>query len=288
MRSGLCLYLLLALGCAGDAGRPGPATLGAGLRPADGAGSMVLQDLAEDGPAASAGLRAGDRLLSLDGSAVDSSCALERLLLARSPGQEVKLTVRRGPEILEKPVKLAGALALYEKACNAGPASGCYELGILYVKGQGVTADPPHANQLFEQACHGGSAAACAELGGRYIQKLGGAASDARILDLVRQACDGHNAAGCAHLAFLYATGRGVPRDDGRALSLYQDACDGGDAPGCYNVGLHFEKARGTLLENTSRALISYRRSCDLGYALGCTNLAFLYEKGLGVPRDMT
>src|SRR5436309_12248089 len=129
MRSGLCLYLLLALGCAGDAGRPGPATLGAGLRPTDGSeNGVVLQDLAEDGPAARAGLRAGDRLLSVDGKAVDSSCALERLLLARSPGQEVKLTVRRGPEILEKPVKLAGALALHEKACNTGQASGCYEL----------------------------------------------------------------------------------------------------------------------------------------------------------------
>src|SRR5436309_2676511 len=167
MRSGLCLCLLLALRCAGDAGPTGPATLGAGLR-ADENG-VVLQDLAEDGPAARAGL------------------------------------------------------------------------------------------------------------GGRYIHKIGGTASDARILDLVRQACDGHSAAGCAHLAFLYATGRGVPHDDGRALNLYQDACDGGDAAGCYNVGLHFEKARGTLIENTSRALISYHRSCDLGYALGCTNLAFPY-----------
>src|SRR5947199_4165486 len=158
MRSGLCLCLLLALRCAGDAGPTGPATLGAGLR-ADENG-VVLQDLAEDGPAARAGLRAGDRLLSVDGKAVDSSCALERLLLDRSPVQEVKLTVRRGPEILEKPVKLAGALALHEKACNTGQASGCYELGVLYVTGQGVAADPQRANQLFEQACQGGSAAA--------------------------------------------------------------------------------------------------------------------------------
>src|SRR3954468_13904051 len=286
MRSGFCLCLLLALRCAGDAGPMGPATLGAGLRAPDGEeNGVVLQDLAEDGPAARAGLQAGDRLLSLDGSAVDSSCALERLLLARSPGQEVKLTVRRGPEILEKPVKLASARALYEKACNTGRAAGCYELGVLYVKGQGVAADPPHANQLFELACHGGSAAGCAELGGRYIQKIGGAASDARILDLVRQACDGHNAAGCAHLAFLYATGRGVPRDDGRALSLYQDACDGGDAAGCYNVGLHYEKGRGTS-ENPSLALIAYGRACDLGEAKGCTNLAFLHERGVGSPND--
>src|SRR3954447_8601648 len=116
MRSGLCLYLLLALACARNAGPEGPATLGAGLRPADGADGVVLQDLAEDGPAARAGLRAGDRLLRVDGASVDAACALERFLLARSPGQEVTLTVRRGPSILEKPVRLAGALAVHQKA----------------------------------------------------------------------------------------------------------------------------------------------------------------------------
>src|SRR3954454_8058173 len=116
MRSGPCLCLLLILRCTGDAGPVGPATLGAGLRSPDGQeNGVVLQDLAKDGPAASAGLQTGDRLLSLDGSAVDSSCALESLLLARKPGQEVKLTVRRGPEVLEKPVELAGALPLYKK-----------------------------------------------------------------------------------------------------------------------------------------------------------------------------
>src|SRR5947199_9422634 len=153
MRSGLCLCLLLALRCAGDAGPTGPATLGAGLR-ADENG-VVLQDLAEDGPAARAGLRAGDRLLSVDGKAVDSSCALESLLLARKPGQEVKLTVRRGPEVLEKPVELAGALPLYKKACDPGQAAGCYELGVLYVKVRGGTADPIRANRRLEQACDG-------------------------------------------------------------------------------------------------------------------------------------
>src|SRR3982750_2348048 len=102
MRSGLCLCLLLAFRCAGDGGPTGPATLGAGLRPAPADGSenvVVLQDLAEDGPAARAGLRAGDRLLRLDRLAVGGSCLLERMLLVRKPGEEVMLTVRRGPGV---------------------------------------------------------------------------------------------------------------------------------------------------------------------------------------------
>jgi uncharacterized protein len=282
MRS--CLWLLLLLGCAQPPDPAGPVTLGVGVRNLAGEDGAVLEALTEDGPAARAGLRPGDRLLTLDGTAVDGACTFDHLLLARRPGQTVALTVRRGGEILEKSVQLVGALAFGEKACAAGRAAGCFELGLLYVRGRGVPADPARANQLFQQACDAGSAAACAELGGRYLHGYGGAAYDARIVTLLRRACDGGSASGCAHLAFLYATGRGVVQDDERALRLYQAACDGGDAAGCYNVGLHFEKARGTS-ENSSLALLAYGRACDQGYALACTNLAFLHEGGLGVPQ---
>src|SRR3954469_15477804 len=121
---GLFLCLLLAFGCEKDTGPPGPVTLGADLRnTVDREDGPFLQDLEEEGPAARAGLRPGDRLLTLDGKTVDSSCTLERLLLGRRAGQEVTVSVRRGGEVLEKPVKLAGALTLHGQACQAGQAS---------------------------------------------------------------------------------------------------------------------------------------------------------------------
>src|SRR5262249_35958283 len=153
MRSLLCIGLLLALGCTQATNSIGPVTLGAGLRNPDGEDGAVLDDVVEDGPAARVGLRAGDRLLTLDGVAVDGACPLDRLLLARRPGQEVRLAVRRGREILERPVKLAAAVAFQEKACAAGRATACFELGRLYVRGKGVPADPQRANKLFDQAC---------------------------------------------------------------------------------------------------------------------------------------
>src|SRR5437763_11516884 len=124
---GLLLCLLLALGCAPDAAPAGPVALGADLRSAgDREGGAFLQDLDPDGPAARAGLRPGDRLLTLDGKPVDGSCTLERLLLGKRAGQEVRVAVRRGRDILEKSVKLAGALALHGKACQASRAAGCF------------------------------------------------------------------------------------------------------------------------------------------------------------------
>lgn len=288
---GLALCLLLALGCAGKRGEPaGPATLGAGLRSIDPLGredrfrGAVLEDLEAAGPAARAGLRSGDLVQAIDGIPVDDPCGLERALLQRHPGQEVKLVLRRRGERLDKTVALAGALDLYGPACDSGRAAACHRLGVLYATGAGVPADPERAAGLNQKACDGGNAGGCADLGIFRLQ----ANDEAGAQGLFHKACDGGSAAGCAHLAFLYATGKGGSQDDkrqddARAFDLYQKACEGGDGPGCYNVGLHLKTGRGTI-KNPSRALIAYQKACDLGSFLGCTNQAFFYERGLSTP----
>jgi TPR repeat protein len=284
MRPVLCLFLLLATGCAGEGGL-GEATLGADFHNAetlreDGA---VLQEVEEAGPAARAGLRSGDLILSIDGRPVDGACALEREILSRYPGEKVKLVMRRGPESFEKELELVEARKLYEKACDAGRPSGCYLLATLHAKG----LEHGRANELFQRACLDGSAAACAKLGGRLLQGITESADEAQILDLVTTACDGGSAEGCSYLAYLYATGeRGVSEDDARALVLYEKACDGGDANACYNVGIHHEKGWGTR-ESPSSALTAYERACRLGNALGCTNAGFLNERGTGIRPDV-
>lgn len=288
---GLCL--LLALGCVEKrVESDGPVTLGATLEhPAArvsraGARGAALQFLAEDGPAAEAGLEAGDLVQAIDGSPVEDPCGLELALADRRPGQEVTLTVLRSlseAERFEATVTLAGALEFDGAACDSGQGAACHRLGILYGagrKGENVLADPERAADFFRRACEGESAAGCADLG-IMIQ----AADEARARELFRQACKGGSAAGCAHLAYLFATGRGVAKDDARAIVFYRQACSGGDGPGCYNFGLHLEKARGKE-QDLSGALVAYERACDLGSFLGCTNLGFLHEKGLGTPAD--
>ncbi len=70
---------------------------GIGLRVAEAGGFFVLRDLSPDGPAAAAGLREGERLLAVDGTAtagldLDGVAAL----LAGPEGTQVVLTLRRG------------------------------------------------------------------------------------------------------------------------------------------------------------------------------------------------
>ena len=174
---------------------------------------VVLQDLAEDGPAARAGLHPGDRLLTVDGTAVDGACALERLLLARSPGQEVTLAVRRGPEILEKPVKLAGALAAPREGLRGRPGRGVLPARPPLRSGTGRDGRPGARQPALRPGLPARQRRRAAPSSAAGISTASAAPpATARILDLVRRACDGGSAAGCAHLAFLYATGRGVPQ----------------------------------------------------------------------------
>ena len=67
----------------------------------------------------------------------------------------------------------AQAAKLFEQACHGGIAEGCFNLGNLYAKGQGVKQDYEKATKLFEQACHGGDERGCYNLGVLYDKGQG-------------------------------------------------------------------------------------------------------------------
>ncbi len=68
----------------------------------DGARGALIADVAPDSPAASAGLKAGDIVLAVDGQEVDKSSTLPRLIGQVSPGSDVDLSVLRdGKEVAE-------------------------------------------------------------------------------------------------------------------------------------------------------------------------------------------
>jgi uncharacterized protein len=287
----LCLLLGFCCGGCGDESVDpnGPATLGATLEhPAareswGDARGVVLLFLVEGGPAAEAGLQAGDVVQAIDGSRVVDLCGLESALANRRPGEDVKLTVLRGAELLEETVKLANFQELYESACADGQAEACHRLGIFY-EGKDEEVGllvSQRAAEIFEQACKGGSAGGCTRWG---MALRGEDGTQAR--KLFRQACKDGSAAGCMELAQDYATDVQGLQDDARAFSLFQQACAGGDGTGCFRLGLQFEHGQGTA-RNLIGASTAYEKACKLGNFEGCTQLGSLYEKGLGVPADM-
>jgi serine protease Do len=67
---------------------------------------VVLSDVLPSGPGAEAGLRPGDVVVALDGKPMENARQLDVNLYRRAPGDTVTLSVRRGPESLEVPVRV--------------------------------------------------------------------------------------------------------------------------------------------------------------------------------------
>ena len=94
------------------------------------------------------------------------------------------------------------AAELFKKACDGGKMSGCYNLGVMYKKGNGVEKNEQKAVELYKKACDGG-----------------------KML-------------GCTNLGFMYANGNGVEKDLGKAAELFKKACDGGNMHGCRSLDI--------------------------------------------------
>ena len=67
---------------------------------------VVLSDVLPSGPGAEAGLRPGDVVVALDGKLMENARQLDVNLYRRSPGETVTLSVRRGPQSLDVPVRV--------------------------------------------------------------------------------------------------------------------------------------------------------------------------------------
>jgi S1-C subfamily serine protease len=76
------------------------AYLGVSTTESTGATGALVGSVASGGPAASAGVKAGDVVTSIDGKRITGSSDLVAAIADRAPGDRVELTVRRGSETL--------------------------------------------------------------------------------------------------------------------------------------------------------------------------------------------
>ena len=112
------------------------------------------------------------------------------------------------------------ALNIFEKACEGGAYSGCYNAGLIYFKGDRVEQDYEKAANLFIKACD-----------------------------------EGHSEA-CYNVAYMFENGLGVRQDPLKALSLYDRSCQNGVSAACYNLGIMYEKEDG--VEKDSFKAVDY------------------------------
>jgi TPR repeat protein len=127
------------------------------------------------------------------------------------------------------------AAQLHQDACEKkNDMMACAALGRLAFEGHGTPKDQAHALALFEKACDGGDATGCESLAFAYESGQSGRPKDiTKAVTLHAKACDGGEDMGCENAGHIYEDGKGVKADKASAGRAYKTACDRGDQPAC-------------------------------------------------------
>lgn len=102
------------------------------------------------------------------------------------------------------------------KDCNLNDSVACYNLGVLYYKGQEVEKNHKKALEFYTKACDLKYPSACNNLGILYEAKK----DYKKALELYVKACDLENPNACGNLGTLYYTGQGVVKDYKKRLKF--------------------------------------------------------------------
>jgi Do/DeqQ family serine protease len=153
---------------------------------------VVVSDIWPGGPAARAGLKSGDVILSVDGAPVDDEGALNYRIATHRPGESVGLSLRRGASDIQVKVAVATPAAVPAEdrrvISGANPLSGATVVNLSPAVAQAEGVDPFRHGVLVTA------------LGPGFAQSGG-----LRVGDIIR-AVNGEAVTNTAGLAALLAT----------------------------------------------------------------------------------
>ena len=184
------------------------------------------------------------------------------------------------------------AVELFEKAAAAGHIRAQINLGILYMRGQGVPADLIQARAWLEKAAAGGDPQALYTLGRALSESMGQAVADpVRAADLYRRAAEkGHARAGLRY-GLALSEGNGVKRDPVAAQRWLMQAQESGIPEAALAMGdmaarTPASRDKATNEKIVQSALSWYQGAANAGVPSAQFKLANAYFAGVGVPRD--
>jgi TPR repeat protein len=141
------------------------------------------------------------------------------------------------------------ALRLIRPLANDGDAAAQFNLGLMYMTGQGVQQDSAAAAIWFQKA---------AEQGYAFAQ---------------------------SNLGVLYRDGQGVQQDSAAAAIWFRKAADQGDAVAQYLLGDQYAKGAG-VSQDFNEAVIWFQKAAEQGHPIAMLNLGVMYAEGRSVPQD--
>ncbi len=257
----------------------------AALSPDDPAGVLITGVVA-GGPAEAASVRAGQRVVRVDGRLVENDKAFSVALAGRAVGGEVRLESRDGNGGATVTVKTAERLSYLAPACDAGDGRACWDIVAVY--GWRV-APPPGADgpaPSRQHACDLGSPEACTQIGWRLVTAPGGPQDRTRGVQLLGHSCDDGDREACRVLGAAYFKGsRGVAASRPRALHFYDKGCNAGGISSCLAAAQMLDTG-GAVQADLATARVAYEEACLRGSAPGCHRLGLFWRDGRGGPQD--
>ncbi len=281
---------------------------------------QVFHGLAAD----NGGLKAGDVLVSLNGTPIANRADVGRLLGETKPGDRVKVTFLRDRRQQTVETSTSDFFKETWEAAHRGHAPSMRTLGLLFAEGRFVELDQQQASYWVQRAVDAGDARAMHVLGERHFYGRGMPVNDALAFQWLQKAAAGGIHESQFLLAYMHGTGRGTPKNDPEAIRWYRLAAMQGNASAMFNLAIRhqagrgveqnlqlaaewYEKAvaagsltamsglgwmykygKGGKPKDIAEAVRLFRLAADKGDGSGLHNLAIMYRDGEGVPRDLT
>jgi TPR repeat protein len=183
------------------------------------------------------------------------------------------------------PKDAAKAAAWLEKSALQGYAEAQFRLGRMYARGEGVPADPAKAFAWTERAAGQGHAEAQFDLAGMYARGEGVPMDPAKAVEWMEKAATQGHAKAQDFVAWMYTEGKGVPRNVAKAVEWYQKAAAQGDAEAQFHLAGMYARGEG-VPKNAATAMEWYQKAAIQGYVEAENRLAEMYYLGDSVPED--
>ncbi|HLP97347.1 MAG TPA: tetratricopeptide repeat protein [Sideroxyarcus sp.] len=174
---------------------------------------------------------------------------------------------------------------LYRKAAEQGHTSAQFNLGLMYIKGDGVIRDTRQALYWWQKAAEQGRADAQFNLGVAYESGDGIPRDAKQAVYWYQKAAEQGLDQAQFNLGVMYDSGEGVTRDAKQAVHWYEKSAEQGNTDAQFNLGMTFLKGEG-VTRNAKQAVYWWQKAAEQGLAQAQFNLGFMYEKGIGVIRD--
>jgi TPR repeat protein len=173
----------------------------------------------------------------------------------------------------------------YAQAAKGGSAIGAANMGLMLLKGQGVSKNAALGASWLQWAAHHGSRLAQYNLGVCHEKGYGLPKDYGKARYWYLQAAEAGSNRAKFNLGGIYAKGMGVTRSPSLAFAWRMQAAVDGYAKAQNSVGAYFYYGQG-VGQNYAQAVHWFEKAASQGSASAARNLAFCYAHGKGIAKD--